>query len=80
MGYILLAAVIQGLEGVACATTRSGLDIFAMRPVQSVVIWSCIMHSKTVTPVDQSDLEFVIPSYAEKYVDLDIHMQCGESL
>jgi hypothetical protein len=57
-----------------CATTRSEFDIFAKRPVQTSVLWSRVTHYKPIAPVDQSDLEFVIPGDAETYVDLDIHM------
>jgi hypothetical protein len=42
--------------------------------VQSAVLSSRVTHYKSIAPVDQSDLEFVIPGDAETYVDLDIHM------
>jgi hypothetical protein len=58
----------------ACATTRSEFDIFAKRPVQTSVLWSRVTHYKPIAPVDQSDLEFVVPGDAETYVDLEIHM------
>jgi hypothetical protein len=57
-----------------CATTRFEFDIFTKRPVQTAVLRSRVTHYKPIAPVDQSDLEFVIPGDAETFVDFDIHL------
>jgi len=57
-----------------CETTRLEFDIFVKRPVQSAMLLSRVTHYKSIAPVDQSDLEFVIPGEAETYMYLDIHM------
>ena len=41
--------------------------------MQCAVQWSLFTHYKPIAPVDQSDLEYVIPC-DHTYVDLDIHM------
>jgi hypothetical protein len=56
-------------------TTKSEFDIFAKKPVQGAVLWSRVTHYKPIAPVDQSDLEYVIPGDSETYVDLNIHMK-----
>jgi hypothetical protein len=58
----------------ACATVRSEFDLFARKPVQTAVLSSRVTHYKTIAPVDQSDLEFIIPGDAETYLYLDIDM------
>ena len=58
----------------ACKAIRSEFDIFARRPLQTAVVSSRVTHYKPIAPVNQSDLEFVIPGDGETYVDLNIHM------
>jgi hypothetical protein len=52
-------------------TTKSEFDIFEKKPVQGAVLWSRVTHYKPIAPVDQSDLEYVIPGDSETYVDLN---------
>jgi hypothetical protein len=73
-GNILIAGLIPGTDTMEYATTRSEFDIFVKKPVQSAVLWSRVTHYKPVAAVDQSDLEFHIPSDLETYVDLGIHL------
>jgi hypothetical protein len=47
------------------------MDIFAT--VQTAVLWSRVTPYETITPVGQSDFEFVVPGGTKTYVDLDIH-------
>jgi hypothetical protein len=45
----------------APAYVSSDLEIFAGRPIQSSILESVETRYKPIAPVDQSDLEFVIP-------------------
>jgi hypothetical protein len=58
-------------------TTKSEFAIFAKKPVQGAVLWSRITHYKPIAPVEQLDLEYVIPGDSDTYVDLNIHMIRG---
>ena len=49
-------------------------DIFASKPTQSSILGTVETRYKPIAPVDQSDLEFVIPGDNESYVDLDIKL------
>jgi len=60
--------------------TRCDFDIFAKIPVQNAVLSSRVTHYKPITPLDQSDLEFVTPGDAEKYVDLVVHLSVRGNL
>ena len=59
-------------------TTRSEFDIFAKATVQSAVLCSRVKHYKSITPVDQSDIEFVVPGGTKTYVDLGIQKSVHE--
>lgn len=48
--------------------------IFTKRPAQSAVLSSRVTDYKHITPVDQSEVDFVIHSDTENYMDIDIHM------
>src|SRR5215469_16007776 len=52
----------------------SDFDIFAHRPVQASVIETTQVAIKTIAPVDQSDLEFVVPASSETYIDPNIYL------
>jgi hypothetical protein len=53
---------------------KSEFGLFARGPEKTTVPSSRDTHNKPIAPVDQSDLEFVIPDDAETNFDLDIHM------
>jgi hypothetical protein len=72
--HILVTALIQHLDGMACTAIRYELDIFARRPVHSAVLSPRVTHYKPFAPLNQSELEFVIPDDGETYVHLDIHI------
>jgi hypothetical protein len=44
------------------------------------VLCSLVTHYKSIAPVDQSDLEFFIPSNAKTKMDLDVHMSVTRKL
>lgn len=44
------------------------------------MLCSLVTQNKSIAPVDQSDLEFVIRSNAKTYMDLDIHMSVTRKL
>jgi hypothetical protein len=41
---------------------RSEFDIFVKKPIQSSILETTEGANKPIAPIDQSDLEFVIPS------------------
>ena len=41
--------------------TKSEFDMFAKKPVQSAVLGTRVSQYKPIAPVDQSDIEFIIP-------------------
>ena len=49
-------------------------DIFALKPVQSAILGTDVVHSKPIATVDQNDLEFFIPGDSETYIDQDIKL------
>jgi hypothetical protein len=51
------------------AFVSSEFDIFAAKPVQESVLETNEMVYKPVASVDHSDLEFLIPSDIETYID-----------
>jgi hypothetical protein len=53
--------------------TKSEFDIFANKPVQSAVLGTRVAQYKPAAPVDQSDIEFVIPG-DESYIDMNIRI------
>jgi hypothetical protein len=50
----------------------SEFDIFAPKPVQHAIQEKNGVFSKSIAPIDQSDLEFLIPADSDMYVDPDI--------
>jgi len=53
---------------------RSQFDIFAQRPIQTSVFGTIKTAYKRTAPVDQNDLEFLIPADTDTYIDLDIKL------
>jgi len=49
-------------------------DIFAHRPIQTIVLRTTDVPNKPIAPVDQNDLEFLIPADNDTYIDLDIKL------
>jgi len=54
------------------ASISSEFDIFAHGPIQTSVIVTIKRVYNQISPVDQNDLEFLIPSGNDTYIDLDI--------
>jgi len=52
----------------------SEFDIFALKPVQASVIETTEVSYKPIASVDQSDLEFLIPSDSDTYIELNIRL------
>jgi hypothetical protein len=52
----------------------SEFDIFARKPVHNAILDTSDVVYKPIAPIDQSDLEFLIPSDPETYVDPDIKL------
>ena len=49
------------------------------RPIQTARLGTVETVYKHLAPVEQDDLEFVIPGYSDTYVDLDIKLYvCGK--
>jgi len=49
-------------------------DVFASKPIPSAVVDTTEVKYKPVASLDQSDLEFLIPSDDDTYIDLDIKL------
>jgi hypothetical protein len=56
------------------AFVSSEFDIFARKPVQNAIQDTNVVVYKPVAPIDQSDLEFLIPADLSTYVDPDIKL------
>jgi len=56
------------------ASVSSEFDIFAHRPMQTSVLGTKETAYKPIAPIDQNDLEFLIPSYNDTCNDLDIKL------
>jgi len=52
----------------------SEFHIFARKPVQTAVLETIETVYKPIAPVDQSDLEFLIPGDIDTYIDPDIKL------
>jgi len=59
---------------VEIASVSSQFDIFAHRPIQTSVFGTIKTAIKPFAPIDQIDLEFVIPADTDTYIDLDIKL------
>jgi len=58
--------------------TSSEFDIFTRKPVQKIVDTNVVVY-KPIASIDQNNLEFVIPSDYDTYVDHDIKFFiCGK--
>jgi hypothetical protein len=55
-------------------TNSSEVDIFAHKPIQKSVLQTIKTVYKPIAPVEQSDLEFLIPDDLDTYIDLDIKL------
>jgi len=55
-------------------------DIFASKPIQSAVFDTTEVKYKLTASMDQSDLEFLIPSDDDTYIDLDINLYISGKL
>jgi len=60
------------MSGVEIASDRTEFDFFAHRQIQKCVFGTFLSVYKPIAPVDQNDLEFLIPSDSDTYLDLDI--------
>jgi hypothetical protein len=67
----------QQNSAAAAAYVSSDFDIFAGRPIQSSILETVETRYKPIAPLDESDLEFVIPADNESYVDLDNKLRQG---
>ena len=56
------------------ANTKSEFDIFAAKPFQTAILRTRETLYKTIAPVKQSYLEFVIPGDNETYKDLNVQL------
>jgi hypothetical protein len=56
------------------AFVSSEFDIFARKPVQHAIQETNVVVYKPVASIDQSDLEFLIPSDYDTYVDPNIKL------
>jgi hypothetical protein len=55
-------------------TVSSEFDIFAYKPIQTLVLETIETVYKPIAPVEHSDLEFLIPDDTDTYIDLDIKL------
>jgi hypothetical protein len=55
-------------------TASSELDIFGPKPVQSAILGTTQVTYKPTAGVEPSDLEFVVPSDNDTYIDTNIHL------
>jgi hypothetical protein len=56
------------------ALASSEFDIFAPKPVQNAIDDTYEVVYKPLAPIDQSDLEFLIPADLDTYVNPDIKL------
>jgi len=56
------------------ASIISEYDIFAHKPVQTSVLGTIETAYKTIAPVEQNDLEFLIRGDNDSYIRLDIQL------
>jgi hypothetical protein len=62
------------LTATAIGALGSEFDIFSHRPIQSSVLGTIETAYKAIAPVDQNDLEFLIPADSDTSIDLDIKL------
>ena len=56
------------------ACTKSELDLFLAKPVQTAILGIRDILYKSIASVNQTDLEFVIPGDNETHIDLNIKL------
>ena len=56
------------------ASISSEFDIFAHKPVQTSVLGTIETAYKPIAPVEQNDLQFLIPRDKDNYIRLDIQL------
>jgi len=71
-GYFLIVLVSHIISAAEIASVSSEFDIFAHKPVQTSVLGTIETAYKPIVPVEQNDLEFLIPSNKDNYIRLDI--------
>jgi hypothetical protein len=59
------------MSGTEIASVSSEFEIFAHRPIQTSVLGTVEIVYKPITPVYRNDLDFLIPSDSDTYIDLD---------
>jgi len=62
------------------ATISSEFDIFAHKPLQTSVPGTIETAYKPIAPVEQNDIEFLIPGDKENYIRLDIQLSVRAEL
>jgi len=56
------------------ASISSEFEIFADKPVQTSVLGTIETAYKPIAPVEQNELEFLIPGDKDNYIRLDIQL------
>jgi hypothetical protein len=56
------------------ASASTEFDIFAMRPIQISTLDPNETFYKPIASIDQTDIEFLIPSDYDTSIDLNIHL------
>jgi len=56
------------------ASINSEFHIFSLKPVQTSVLGTIDTAYKPIAPVDQNNLEFLIPAVKDNYIHLDINL------
>jgi len=62
------------MSGAEIASGSSEFDIFAHRPIQMSLLGTLESLYKPIAPVDQNDMEFLIPVDSDTYIDLEIKL------
>ena len=75
MGYLLIKFIshYQGMS-VETVSVSSEFDIFTHKPIQTSVLETIETIYKPIFPVDQSDLEFLIPADNDTYLEINIKL------
>jgi len=55
-------------------SVSSDFDIFAHKPIQTSILETVESVYKRISPVEQSEMEFLIPADSDTYIDLDIKL------
>jgi len=73
-GYLLLVLISHIMSAAEVASISNEFDIFAHNPVQTSLLGTIVTAYKPIAPVDQNDLEFLIPADKDHYIRLDIQL------